>query len=285
MFGTFKHDVQGVGAHFDQIVGLLMSSFGITGAPPGHRAQVADPQSSAAGGDCTSPPRQTIDQNTLLPLQLRHLRAAYVLPAQLLNAYLDWAAADEERHDARDEGNAECRSDLLRLVTADAYLAGLTMAMKAGLDAAVPILARYFRGVPRHATWGGYRDTGAVTGWMAVVVHGRHLDPLLARIDQANRAWFGAAFGTQRGQMISTSGELRWCYSELEKKLVAGRWRTPAGSAVHRYGGALMACLLDEWYRLLGDVLLSLTTRLPRAATEPWTPPSERHRQLLPGQR
>ena len=256
---AFKRNLDSVQDHYTQAAGLLLSSTGAGGL-------------SAT----TAAPATWQLQHRTQEIKLQQLQPAYLQPAQLLNAYLEWAAVDHLWDRRTEDNDPPRRPDLLRRATADAYINGLLLSMKAGLDLLVPILAGYFRGLPRHASWGEYRPHDQATGWMAVVAHGMDRDPLLYRIDQAYRSWIVVASAPGRGHMEDCDGQLSWGYTEGERLLVAGRWATPEGSPAYRYAAGLLACLLNEWYRLVNDVLMTLTVRhhLPPPVVWEIPPPS-----------
>lgn len=262
---AFKRNLDSVQDHYTQAAGLLLSSTnpGGSGAEAGASAITAAPASWQL-------------QHRTLEIQLQQLQPAYLQPAQLLNAYLEWAAVDQLWDRRTEDNQPPRRPDLLRRATADAYINGMLLSMKAGLDLLVPILAGYFRGLPRHASWGEYRPHDQATGWMAVVAHGMDRDPLLYRIDQAYRSWIVVALAPGRGHMEDRSDHLYWEYTDSERLLVTGRWATPEGCPAYRYAAGLLACLLNEWYRTVNDVLMTLTVRpqLPPVVAWEVPPPS-----------
>jgi hypothetical protein len=270
---TFKRDLNGVEDHYKQAAKLLLNSL----LPPGHKTEGIVSANTNAGmppGEDTEPAPWRLRHRTL-QIQLQQLQPAYRLPAELLNTYLDWAAADQSWTGTRNGCPPPRPPDLLQRATADAYVAGMTLALKTGLDLLVPILSGYFRGLPRHASWGEYRAQDKAIGWMAVVGHGMDHDPLLYRIDQAYRSWIVVALAPGRGHIDDTADMLHWEYTQAERLLTTGRWATPEGCPAHRYAAGLLACLLNEWYRLVNDILTTLTTRAPIPIQVPWQPPGK----------
>lgn len=270
---VFKRNMDSVADHYSQAAGLLLNST----IPSGSIADSGDSAHTRPSNQPSNNPEleRWRLHHRALQILLQQLRPAYSLPAELLNTYLDWAAVDQLWDRSQHDVLVPRRPDLLRRVTADAYIAGITLALKTGLDLLVPILACYFRGLPRHATWGEYRDQGRPVGWMAVVAQGKDRDPLLYRIDQAYRTWIVVALAPGRGHLDDDAGVLHWDYTDRERLLVAGRWATPEGCPAHRYAAGLQACLLNEWYRLVNDILMTLAVRPALPPRVGWELPSE----------
>lgn len=270
---TFKRDLDGVKDHYTQAASLLLHSVVPAGCKTGRVDSANIPSHTALQGEADAAPWRL--QHRTLQIQLHQLQPAYCLPAELLNTYLDWAAVDQCWERPRQSDGPPRRTALLQRATADTYVAGMTLALKTGLDLLVPILTGYFRGLPRNASWGDYHAPDKPTGWMAVVQHGMDRDPLLYRIDQAYRSWIVVALAPGRGHIDDSGDRLHWEYTEAERVLTAGRWSTPEGCPAHRYAAGLLACLLNEWYRLVNDVLMTLTVRAPLPLQVPWQPPGK----------
>lgn len=263
---TFARNLKNVSERFAQSANLLLRS----AAAPWRETVVSRANTLAADSTIRDKLEMDIVQLRLraLEVQLQQLAPAYRLPAELLNAYLNWATVDQqsEPHSAL-QGNA-LRSDLLRRATADAYIAGLMLSIRSGLDMLVPILAAYYRAVPLHTSWGKNLGDTQWTGWMARVVGEASCDDLLFRIHDAYRRWIGIDLMQGDRHMADVTGMFSWAYSDPEKRLAAGRWRSPEGCAAYRYAAGLLACVVNEWYRLANDVLITLSERqtvVPRA--------------------
>lgn len=268
---TFKRNLQGVQDHYAQATGLLLS-----GAAPPERNAADVPSTGTDTSTADEVPSAAILQQRTLEVQLAQLRPAYLLPAELLNAYLDWAAVDQQWDPPEGARSSARPPDLLRRATADAYIAALILSLKAGLNLLVPILACYVKGVPSPACWGEYREHGRSIGFMAVVEHGVDQDPLLYRIDQAYRSWIVVALAPEGGHMGDDDGILSWEYTDRERLLIKGRWATPDGCEAHRYAAGLLAGLLNEWYRLINDIIMTLAVRQRLPPRVAWTlPPPE----------
>jgi hypothetical protein len=271
---TFARNLKNVSERFAQAANLLLHS----AAAPWRETLISRANTLAA--DSTTRDRLAMDIVQLriraLEVRLQQLAPAYQLPAELLNAYLNWATVDQQSGPYSALGGNIGRCALLRRATADAYIAGLMLSIRSGLDMLVPILASYYHAIPLHTGWGKNLGDTQWTGWMARVVRETSCDDLLLRTHDAYRRWIGIDLVQGHRHMADVAGMLSWAYSDQEKRLVDGRWRSPEGCAAYRYAAGLLACVVNEWYRFANDVLITLSERETVAPRAPWIPPSAR---------